>query len=54
MALGDNPAAHQAQYRSFFISHVGGELLADIRYASNKGLVLGNDCFVDKLETLCG
>ena len=35
-------------------NHVDGELLADIRNASNKGLVLGNDCFVDKLEALCG
>ena len=54
LALDDNPVERQVQYRSLFTSHVDGELLADIRNASNKGLVLGSDCFVDKLETLCG
>jgi putative transposase len=54
LALDDNPSERRAQYRSLITCHVEGELLEDIRKASNKGLVLGNACFVDKLEVLCG
>ena len=35
-------------------THIEGELLDNIRKASNKGLVLGNDHFIDELERLNG
>jgi putative transposase len=54
LALDYNPIVRQALYRSLFTSHVEGALLKDIRYAVNKGLVLGSERFVAKLEALCG
>ena len=54
LELDDNPVGRQEHYRSLFTGHVDSELLEDIRKASNKGLVLGNDRFVDQLEAICG
>ena len=54
LELGANPSIRQEQYRSLFSSHVEAELLTDIRKASNKGLVLGNDRFLDEMEVLSG
>ena len=42
-SLDSDPHARVEAYRSMFKSHVEGELLDDIRKASNKGLILGSD-----------
>jgi putative transposase len=52
--LGLNTAERLENYRTLFSSHVEDELLDNIRKASNKGLVLGNDRFVDEMENLSG
>lgn len=54
IALDSNPLVRQALYRSLFQSHVEGALLEDIRNAANKGLVLGSEGFVTKLEAFFG
>jgi len=54
LALDYNPIVRQALYRSLFANHLEGALLEEIRYATNKGLVLGSDRFVAKLEALFG
>lgn len=54
LELGGNSSARQAQYRSLFTNQVEGVLLEEIRKASNKGLVLGSDRFVERLEVFCG
>lgn len=50
--MGSSQEERQKYYRALFDSHVEGRLLEDIRKASNKGLVLGNDRFVEELEQL--
>lgn len=54
LILDYNPDVRQALYRALFRNHVEGSLLEEIRYAANKGLILGSDRFVAKLEALCG
>lgn len=54
LALGNDSEEQIRNYRSFFQSHVDDRLLDDIRKVTNKGLVLGNDRFVDELERLSG
>jgi len=54
ITLDNNPLVRQALYRSFFQNHVEGALLEDIRNAANKGLVLGSEGFVTKLEAVFG
>tara|TARA_R110002167_G_scaffold45324_4_gene136324 strand:- start:4367 stop:5059 length:693 start_codon:yes stop_codon:yes gene_type:complete len=54
LELDSNPTVRQGLYRSLFTNHVEGALLEDIRYATNRGLVLGSESCVAKLEALCG
>ena len=54
LELDYNPIVRRGLYRSLFTNHVEGALLEDIRYATSKGLVLGSESFVVKLEALCG
>ena len=54
LALDSSPIVRQGLYRSLFTNQVEGALLEDIRYATNRGLVLGSESFVVKLEALCG
>ena len=39
-------------YRSLFTSHVEGQLLADIRVNSHKGMAIGNELFKQEIEAL--
>jgi putative transposase len=43
LALGVNTVERRKNYRALFEQHVEGELLAEIRANTNKGLALGND-----------
>jgi putative transposase len=54
LQLGETDKQRQSSYRELFKYHVDGELLADIRQAANKGLILGNDRFVEEVEALTG
>lgn len=50
--LAKDTVERQRIYRELFSSYVEGEMLDDIRKALNRGLVLGNDRFVEEVETL--
>jgi putative transposase len=52
LQLGSSTIERQAHYRELFESHIEGELLQDIRYALNQGLVLGTEQFKSKVELL--
>ena len=50
--LGQTETLRQNAYRSLFEHQMGDDLISDIRCATNKGLVLGNDRFKDEVEFL--
>lgn len=52
LQLSADATERLVRYRELFVSHVENKLLDDIRQASNKGLVLGNERFVEELEAL--
>lgn len=52
--LGSNKLEREGNYRDLFKHHVDGELLTDIRLASNRGLALGSDKFIKEIEQLTG
>lgn len=54
VALGSSAKEIQANYRDLFRNQVEGKLLDDIRKAANKGIVLGNERFIDEVEVLTG
>ena len=54
LALGVNAAERRKNYRALFEQHVVGELLAEIRANTNKGLALGSDRFKNEIEALTG
>ena len=54
LALGSEPIERQSNYRELFKYHVEGKLLEDIRFAANKGMVLGNGQFKADVESLTG
>lgn len=54
LALGSEPIGMQSNYRELFKYHVEGKLLEDIRFAANKGMVLGNERFEAEVESLTG
>ena len=54
VALGNYAKERQANYRDLFRNQVEGKLLDDIRKAANKGIVLGNERFIDEVEALTG
>jgi len=52
--LGKTNETRQANYRELFRYSVEDRLLDNIRQTANSGLVLGNDRFVEKVETKTG
>lgn len=54
LSLGETTQQRQTRYRALFKKKVEGKLLEDIRKAANKGLVLGNNRFIDEVEALTG
>jgi len=54
LQLGKTKPQQFSRYRELFQPHIDDELLIDIRYALNKGLVLGTDRFKAEVEELTG
>ncbi len=54
LALGEDVADRQKNYRDLFAHDVEGELLEEIRANTHKGLAVGNDRFKAEIETLTG
>lgn len=54
LRLGEGELQRQANYRALFKVHVSGKLITELRKATNSGLALGSDTFVDQLEALSG
>ncbi|MEN8617548.1 transposase [Shewanella baltica] len=54
LKLGKTGEERQSHYRELFRYQVEGKLLDDIRKTANKGLVLGNERFVEEAEALTG
>jgi putative transposase len=52
--LGRSKLERLKNYRDLFQDHVDGELLQDIRFALNKGLILGTERFKSEVEALTG
>ncbi len=52
LLLGETPEARCQGYRALFRGKLGEEVLEQIREATNKAWVLGNDRFRDKIERL--
>lgn len=50
--LGTDPATRQSNYYALFNNHIQKATLEEIRSATNKAWVLGNDRFKDKIEKL--
>jgi putative transposase len=50
--LDKSPTARQAAYRDLFRAHIDEKTLTEIRHATQKGWVLGNDRFKDEIEYL--
>jgi REP element-mobilizing transposase RayT len=53
-ALGINDNERQATYRCLFTSHVEGELLKEMRAATQSGMASGNGRFKSELTSLTG
>jgi putative transposase len=53
-ALGINDTKRQATYHRLFTSHVEGELLKEMRAATQSGMALGNDRFKSELTSPTG
>jgi len=54
LQLGCTKKERLKNYRELFKFHIEGKLLSDIRYALNKGLVLGTEKFKSEVEELTG
>ncbi len=54
LRLGEGQLQRQANYRALFKAQVSDKLIAELRKATNSGLALGGDTFVDQLEALSG
>lgn len=52
--LGCCKLEREANYRELFKHHVDDELLTDIRLASNRGMALGSEKFINEIEQLTG
>lgn len=52
LALGASKNERLKNYRSLFETHVGTELLKEIRQSINKGLALGSEQFTSQIEAL--
>jgi putative transposase len=54
LALGKTDKERLLNYRSLFQDEVDGDLIEDIRQATNTGLALGSDRFKDEIEAISG
>ena len=54
LALGPTAQARRRAYRELFTQQMKAEVISNIRYALNTGLVLGNDRFRAEMEHLTG
>jgi putative transposase len=54
LGLGKTASEREAHYRGLFEAHVNDRVINDIRTATNKGLVLGNEIFKDEVAELTG
>jgi putative transposase len=54
LSLAGTQEQRQFAYRQKFAEKIEGKLLENIRLATNKGLVLGNESFVAQVESLTG
>jgi len=52
LALDKNVNIRQAAYRDLFRAHIDEKTLVEIRHATQKGWILGNDRFKDEIEHL--
>ena len=52
MRLGATDKERKQAYRQLFRTHIGEATLREIREATNKAWVLGNDCFKQQVETM--
>lgn len=52
LKLGESDRARRKSYRALFRSELGEEVIDDIRHASSKGLILGNERFRKQLKAL--
>lgn len=48
--LGEDPAARREAYRALFAQEFGQQMLEDIRAATNKAWVLGDDRFRERIQ----
>ena len=54
LALARDSTERQKNYRELFKYQIEGQLLEDIRSATNQGMVLGNERFTAAVESLTG
>jgi hypothetical protein len=54
LALGSSRQSRQTAYRQLVAQQLPGNVVTDRRGALNTGLVLGNDCFREQVQTLTG
>ena len=54
LALGEDAAERRQAYRALFRAQLDDEAIADIRKATNQGLVLGNERFRAEIERALG
>ncbi|QEP42074.1 transposase [Ectothiorhodospiraceae bacterium BW-2] len=54
LRLGHTDKERQHNYRDLFKYQIDGQLIDDIRKATNKGLALGNERFIAEIEHLTG
>lgn len=52
LSLGETKKARQIAYIELFGSEIEGRLLTNIRQAASKGLALGNEDFIQQIESL--
>lgn len=52
--MGEGELQRQANYRALFKVHVSDKLITELRKATNSGLALGGDTFVEQVESLSG
>jgi len=53
-SLGRTNEARQTNYRALFKNNVDGKILDNIRQTANSGLVLGNNRFIEEVESRTG
>jgi len=54
LALGNSESIRLEAYRSLFLESIPADQISSIRFAANKGLVLGSGKFTNKIEKLSG